>query len=197
MTRRGEYAKSAARRQEIVSAALAVFASSGFRDGSLRDVAERAGLTHAGVRHHFPTKLHLLEAVLAWRDNDALQRARTSDHEGLDVIRAWLAEVQRSHGTPELVDLHVTLSAESTSPEHPLHSYFRDRYVHAVQLLQQAFEVAAGRGELRPGTDPEQAARLLVAATDGLQVQWLLAPKVVDMSATLRQLLVPIVAREL
>jgi AcrR family transcriptional regulator len=195
--RRGEYAKSAARRQEILTAALAVFSSSGFRNGSLRDVAERAGLTHAGVRHHFPTKLDLLEAVLAWRDADALRRAQEQANEGLDVVRAWLTEVKRSHGTPELVDLHVTLSAEGTSPDHPLHRYFVERYDRAVALLQQAFEVAAARGELRSGVDAELAARTLVAATDGLQVQWLLTPDSVDMPTTLRQYLASIVTVDL
>jgi len=42
----------------------------------------------------------LLEAVLAWRDQDALRRAQAHAYEGLDVVRAWLAEVERSHGTP-------------------------------------------------------------------------------------------------
>jgi AcrR family transcriptional regulator len=194
---RGEYAKSAARREEILAAALAVFSASGFRKGSLRDVAERAGLTHAGVRHHFPTKVDLLEAVLAWRDEDAMRRAQAHANEGLDVVRAWLAEVQRNTGTPELVDLHVTLSAEGTSPDHPLHGYFVERYDRAVGLLRRAFEVAASRGELRPGVDPEQAARMLVAATDGLQVQWLLAPESVDMPASLREYLGFIVAVDL
>ena len=182
---RGEYAKTAARRQEIVAAAVAVFSSSGFRDGSVRDVAERAGLTHAGVMHHFPTKIDLLQAVLAWRDADALERLGARQPEGLDVVRAWLDEVRRNQSTPELVDLHVTLSAEGTSPDHPLREYFIQRYDRVVALLTEALQVAATRGELRPGVDPEQAARMLVAATDGLQVQWLLHRDAVDMPAAL------------
>ena len=61
---RGEYAKTAQRRLEIIAAAAATFSDFGFRDGSLRDVAQRAGITHAGIRHHFPTKVDLLMAVL-------------------------------------------------------------------------------------------------------------------------------------
>ena len=81
---RGEYAKSAARRQEIVAAALEVFSEAGFHKGSIRDVAERAGLSQAGVLHHYPSKHLLLQAVLDWRDRggprpdgqDAPTRAR-------------------------------------------------------------------------------------------------------------------------
>jgi AcrR family transcriptional regulator len=184
---RGEYAKTAARRQEIVAAAVAVFSAAGFRDGSVRDVAERAGLTHAGVMHHFPTKVDLLQAVLDWRDKDALIRQGTDRAEGLDVVRAWLDEVARNEGTPGLVDLHVTLSAEGASPDHPLHDYFVQRYEVAVRLLTKGLRVAADRGELRPDVDPDQAARMLVAATDGLQMQWLLHRDAVDMAGTLRR----------
>lgn len=150
-------------------------------------MAERAGLSHAGVMHHFPTKVDLLEAVLAWRDEDALERLGARQPEGLEVIRAWLDEVGRNPGTPELVDLHVTLSAEGTSPEHPLHDYFVRRYERLVSLLAEALSDAAAHGEVRPGLDCQQAARLLVAATDGLQVQWLLARDSVDMAAILRE----------
>jgi AcrR family transcriptional regulator len=184
---RGEYAKTAARREEIVAAALDVFAAAGYHKGSLRDVAERVGLSQAGLLHHFPSKLDLLQAVLDWRDRDALVRQGTDRAEGLDVVRAWLTEVARNAGTPELVDLHVTLSAEGASPDHPLHDYFVQRYEVAVRMLKKGLRVAAARGELRSDVDPEQAARMLVAATDGLQMQWLLHRDAVDMAGTLRR----------
>ena len=67
----GEYAKSRARRQEIIDAAVEVFATVGYHKGSLRDVADRVGMSQAGLLHHFPSKEHLLQAVLTWRDEDA------------------------------------------------------------------------------------------------------------------------------
>ena len=70
--RRGQAAKSAGRRQEIVSAALQVFSEAGYHKGSIRDVAQRVGISQAGVLHHYPSKHRLLEAVLDWRDQDAL-----------------------------------------------------------------------------------------------------------------------------
>ncbi|WP_029210613.1 MULTISPECIES: TetR/AcrR family transcriptional regulator [Arsenicicoccus] len=171
-----------------------MFSAAGVRDGSVRDVAERAGMTHAGLRHHFPTKLDLLQAVLTWRDQDALQRLDALHVDGVDVIRAWLAEVGRSRDTPELVDLHVTLSAEGTSVDHPLHEYFVRRYDRLVVGLRQALELAESRGELLPDVDCEHAARILIAVTDGLQVQWLLDRESVDMVAMLRRHLGSIVA---
>jgi AcrR family transcriptional regulator len=173
--RRGEYAKSAQRRREIIAAAVEVFSESGFRDGGLRTVAERAGLTHAGMRHHFPTKAELLEAVLQWREQDAVERARGqgSHLAGVGIVRAWIDSVAENTDRPMLVELEVTLSAEAISPDHPAHAYFNDLYRRAQTLLEGAFADAAVRGELKPGTSPEAAARMLLATTLGLQTLWL------------------------
>ena len=84
---RGEYAKTAARRQEIIAAAVEVFSSTGFHKGSLRDVAERAGLSQAGLLHHFPSKNHLIEAVLTWRDDQARSRFVRADAGDLEHLR--------------------------------------------------------------------------------------------------------------
>ncbi|MEU1970868.1 TetR/AcrR family transcriptional regulator [Microbacterium sp. NPDC019599] len=182
---RGEYAKSAQRRKEIIAAAVEVFSESGFRDGSLRTVAERAGMTHAGMRHHFPTKVDLLEAVLQWREEDALERARRGHPVGIDVIRAWVASVDENTGTPALVELEAILAAEAISSDHPAHKYFSDLYGRAEDLLTKAFATMADRGELRAEISPDVAARLLLSTTLGLQSLWL-RKRSIDIAAELR-----------
>lgn len=186
---RGEYAKTAGRRQEIVNAAIEVFSGSGFHKGSLRDVAEKVGLSQAGVLHHFPSKSHLVEAVLAWRDEDSQQRMGNQDHslEGVGLLRALIALTEHNEQTPELVELHVVLSAEATSPEHPVHQYFVDRYAAVFDAIRQAFVQADGLGQLNPGVDPASAARTLIALMDGLQVQWLLDRASVHMADDVRR----------
>jgi AcrR family transcriptional regulator len=170
---RGEYAKSAQRRTDIISAAVEVFSESGFRDGTLRTVAERAGMTHAGMRHHFPTKVDLLEAVLKWREVDTLQRARLAQPIGIDVIRAWIASVAENTTRPVLVELEAVLSAEAISADNPAHGYFNDLYQRAEELLTRAFVTMAEQGELRAEIEPGVAARLLLSTTLGLQSLWL------------------------
>jgi hypothetical protein len=48
---------------------------------------------------------------------------------------------------------------------------------------------AQGQGEVDPELDAGSIATQLVAALDGLQLQWLLDPGRVDMTATLRDFL--------
>src|ERR1700754_572702 len=111
---RGEYAKTKFRRQDIVEAAIEVFSASGFRKGSLRDVADRVGLSQAGLLHHFPSKEHLLQAVLAWRDDETRVRLGDPMPQGLDLLRGMVDLAEYNATTPELIELHVIVSAEGT-----------------------------------------------------------------------------------
>ena len=186
---RGEYAKSRARRQEIVDAAVDVFAALGYHKASLRDVADRVGMSQAGLLHHFPSKEHLLQAVLAWRDDDARGRMGEPFPTGTDLLRGLVALAVYNAGRPQLVELHVILSGEGSSAEHPLHEYFLQRYEDVFTLTRAAFEEAASCGELRPGVDCGTAARTVIALMDGLQLQWLLHRDQVDMASDLRRYL--------
>lgn len=198
MTRgRGEYAKTPERRQQIVDAAVEVFSSAGFHKGSIRDVAEKAGLSQAGLLHHYPSKEHLLEAVLTWRDSETRRLLGEPFPEGLDFLRGMVRAAEHNATTPELVELHVIVSAEGTSAEHPLRDYFVRRYASVVDLTRRAFERAATEGQVQPGVDCASAARTLVALMDGLQIQWLLDPDHVDMAADLRRYLQPLLTVEL
>ena len=183
---RGEYAKTPERRQQIVDAAVEVFSSAGYRKGSLRDVADKAGLSQPGLLHHFPSKEHLLAAVLTWRDDESRRLIGEPLPEGVDFLRGLVRTAEHNATTPELVELHVIVSAEGTSEEHPLRDYFVRRYAWILDLSRQAFERAAAEGQLRPGVDPASAARTLIALWDGLQIQWLLDREGVDVAAGLR-----------
>ncbi len=194
---RGEYAKSAARRQEIVAAALEVFSEAGFHKGSIRDVAERAGLSQAGLLHHYPSKHLLLQAVLDWRDADALARMGKTPPRGLDMLRALVDLTEHNTTTPRVVELHVTLSAEATAAGHPVHEYFVRRYRVVLEMIAEAFEQAAADGHLRAGVDSGSAARTMIALMDGLQGQWLLDPGGVDMAEELRRYLRPLLTVDL
>lgn len=172
-TIRGPYAKTAARREEILSTALEVFAQQGFRGGSMREIAERVGLSQAGVLHHFDSKEALLAAVLQQRDsqNNALFAADLAQQGVLDALRHAVRRDSQSDG---LVRLFVTLAAEATDPEHPAHAFFVQRYADLLAMI--AAEVRAGQAsqDIRADLDAEVSAAVIVALWDGLQVQWLL-----------------------
>ncbi|WP_315093125.1 TetR/AcrR family transcriptional regulator [uncultured Cellulomonas sp.] len=169
------YAKGRATREEILDAAMQLFGEVGYHTASLREVASRVGISHPGLLHHFSSKAVLLAAVLARRD-EVDEAAFQSDLDGgHDYFEALARIVERNAVRPGIVELFATLSAEATSPDHPAHEFFQDRYRTVVGLTTAEFERLRAEGRLRPGIDPRTAARLTVAVMDGMQIQWLLA----------------------
>lgn len=184
---RGEYAKTAAKRIAILDAALEVFSESGYRSGSLRDVAVRVGMSEAGLLHHFANKSALLLAVLDHRDELARQHVDFDMPDGVESLRGLVVLAERNAATPGVVELYCTLSAEATSPDHPAHQYFVNRYNYVRSSITGSFERVAAAGRLLPGVDPYRAAVTTIALMDGLQVQWLLDPTTTDMAAALSE----------
>ena len=183
---RGPYAKSEQTRKAILDAALKVFAESGYRSGSLRNVADRVGMSEAGLLHHFPSKSALLAAVLERRDEQTQEQFDFDPSHGVEVLRSLVKLADYNASTPGVVELFCTLSAEATSPEHPAHQWFTERYEFTRGMTLGAFRELDADGQLRPGVTPEAASRGAIALMDGLQIQWLLDRNSVDMAADLR-----------
>lgn len=172
------------RREEILDTALEVFAEGGFRGTSLAVVADRCGLTQQGLLHYFPTKQALLVAVLARRDELDADRF-TRDGRPAAVLAEAAALAEHNQGVPGLVKAYSVLAAESTTEGHPAADHFRRRF--AAVRSRFAADLAAEYGETLPsGMRCEDAAALLAAVMDGLQLQWLHAPAEIDMSALVR-----------
>jgi AcrR family transcriptional regulator len=180
------YAKGRARREEILDAAMALFGEVGYRSASLREIAQRVGISHPGLLHHFPGKEALLTAVLEHREARDTDRFGLAEARGLEALRRFVDLVEHNTRRPGIVELHCVLSAEATAPDHPAHGYFRQRYARVHAGVRAALEEVAAEGGLRPGATPRSAAHAVIALTDGLQVQWLLDRTSVDMPAEVR-----------
>lgn len=183
------YAKGRAKRQEIVETAMIVFGESGYNSSSMLEIAERCGLSRAGLAHHFPSKESILEAVLAWRDQLDRERFRSNgsaDASGLGVLRGMVDLARHNSSVPGLIALYSVLAAEAASPTHPAHDYFVRRYDRIVQGTQRTLEKVRDAGYLKPGLEPEALGIELTALMDGLQIQWLLNCHAIDMAQRLR-----------
>ncbi|WP_416403406.1 TetR/AcrR family transcriptional regulator [Arthrobacter sp. LFS091] len=181
---RGQYAKGAERREQIIQTATDVFATEGFEGTALKRVAELVGVKEATLFHYFKGKQELLTAVLAERDRRSLVGSGQEDV-GLGLM-ATIAE--RNRREPGLTTLYAVASATANHPEHDSHGYFKARYETVVQDIAADVQRRQAAGEVRTDVDPVMLARLTVAAFDGLQLQWLY-DKDVDMAEGLRQLI--------
>ncbi|TDO33968.1 TetR family transcriptional regulator [Kribbella sp. VKM Ac-2527] len=167
MPSRGPYAKGVAKREEILTAALGVIAQHGYRKTSTRELASAVGLSEAGLLHYFGSKEQLFEAVL--RARDAADTERLSDQP--DAIGKLGAIVRHNSGVPGLVQLYSTFSAEAGDPEHSAHDYFVERYRNLREALAEGVRARQSAGTISTAADPDKIATLLIAVSDGLQIQ--------------------------
>jgi AcrR family transcriptional regulator len=163
---RGPYAKGVAKREEILRAALEVIARHGYRKTSTRELAAAVGLSEAGLLHYFGSKEQLFEAVLRARDEADMSR-----FEGDDPIDNLSAIVRHNGTVPGLVQLYSTFSAEAGDPEHGSHEYFVERYDRLRSALAESARARQAAGGFSPEAEPETIATLLIALSDGLQIQ--------------------------
>lgn len=192
--RTGRSLKAQQRRQEILQIAMDTFAARGYNNASLQEIADRAGVTQAGVLHYFRSKPQLLTSVLALRDETDIEQLGPERPRGLAFLRHLVDTVRRNTEREGIVRLYAVLSAESVTEGHPAQDYFRDRYAGLRAMVTEALAEAAELGETRPDLNLEEAATAIIAVMDGLQVQWLLAPDSVDMTAATDRVITALLA---
>lgn len=187
-SRRTQVERTRLSREKIIYSAIEAFAQKGFRGAKMADIARAANLTEPGLLHHFPSKTHLLMEVLKERDRIDSERMRaTLQNNGNHLLEAGIELVEHNQAVPGLVQLFNLLVAESIAPDHPAHEFFIERYQRERGYWIQAIVQAQRAGEVRSDIFPETVAILIFAMMDGLQAQWLLEPKKIDMSYVFRQ----------
>lgn len=176
---------------------MEIFATRGYNNASLAEVANRVGLTQQGLLHYFPSKVGLLTGVLDHRDATEIDELARERPRGLAFLR-HLVETARHNATQKgIVRLYAVLSAESVTDSHPAQAYFRDRYRGLRAMIVEALREARESGDVTTNADDETTAAAIIAVMDGLQVQWLLAPETTDMATATETAITALVGTEL
>ncbi|MEV0742543.1 TetR/AcrR family transcriptional regulator [Streptomyces sp. NPDC050549] len=186
--RTGSYAVGRARQEAILDTATERFAQAGYHRTSMGQIAADVGLSEPGLRHHFPTKKHLLVAVAdrrfkllaAW----AGEAPRPDD--GTRPFRVMLSITERMVTQPGLIELFVLMSAEAAGPASRAHDLYATHYDQVVRAIAGEFRRTAEQGFLRVDIDYEAVARRYIAMSDGLQLQWVLSGGGLDLVGLMR-----------
>jgi AcrR family transcriptional regulator len=177
-----------ARQDAILDTATERFAQAGYHRTSMGRIAADVGLSEPGLRHHFPTKKHLLVAVAGRRFDllAAWAREAPRPEDGTRPFRVMLSITERMLTQPGLIELFVLVSAEAAGPASPAHELYATHYEQVVRAISGEFHSAAEQGFLRADVDYEAVARRYIAMSDGLQLQWVLSGGALDLVALMR-----------
>lgn len=177
-------------RARIVEIAFAHFAVNGYRGASMARIAAEAGLSQPGLLHHFPSKAALLQAVLLERDRRdlaaaAMQPEDVTEMDFHELLDFFERVVRHNRGNRNLVQLAHVTAAEAADGDHPAHEWVLGRLGFLRSLCESAVRRGIDAGTVRPDADPATVSAMLIAASEGMENQWLLDPGL-DLVGTFR-----------
>jgi AcrR family transcriptional regulator len=171
------------RRQQILGSVIAVLAQRGVDRTSLRTVGEAIGVSHTALRHYFSSRDELLVEAYRTHEARAAGDPPAADESAVGLI---IAAAERNRSIPGLVELYATLTTDALQEQHAVtREFVRDRFRALREALAARIESGQRAGRIAAGIDPLDAAALVIAASDGLQIQWLLDPDAVDVGRSL------------
>jgi AcrR family transcriptional regulator len=180
---RRSYPKGVRRRQQILDSVIALLAQRGVDRASLRTVSEAVGVSHTALRHYFSSRDELLVEAYRTHEARAAQDRPAADESAVGLI---VESAERNRSIPGLVELYATLTTDALQEQHaPTRQFVRDRFRSLRAELAARIESAQQAGLVAADIEPLDAAALFIAASDGLQIQWLLDPDAVDVGRSL------------
>ena len=168
------FAKGEDRRQRILTVAQRLVTRNGGRGTTLGQIAQEAGVTTAGLLHHFESKEQLLHAVLDARDADDMAHVDMSG----DVVEQLERVIDRFARAPDLIGLFTVLLTENLNPDAPLHDRFLSRYQDALTIVAEGIRRGQRAGRYRTDLDPAVKAVEIIAFLYGMETSWLLDPSI-------------------
>lgn len=161
---------AAQRRAQLVSAAIEVMTEEGVERASTHRIAARAGVSQGMVHYAFDDKAALLEAVI----EAVAQRIRRTLADASDRTAGSLSGLLRAfwdhvEATPDLQVLQYELTIHAVrDPEQGWLA--RRQYDEYLAIIESAFGAA---GHDLDASAKRRQSRLVLAALDGLILQWI------------------------
>lgn len=176
-------ARGDARRAAILAAATREFGRKGYETTRIADIARAAGVTDAGVLHHFSTKQDLFMAVVERRE-EVYQSVRLPAASVRELFDGFIAAVRAAADEPDLLRFRVMLTGASRIEGHPVEGRAQRTLEAALDALVPFVARRIEDGEIAEGTEPQQVILELLALNEGIRDQWSILPDRIDYVGT-------------
>jgi len=171
--------------QQIIEAAVRVFARRGYYNSRVSDIAREAGIAAGTIYLYFKTKDDIL--VTLFRDKmaefvDALRKAIANEPDAASKVRrlVWL-HFSRLEEDPELAEV---LQVELRQGQ----KFFRGASGQEIgayfALIASVLEEGVSEGRFRSGVSVKVATKMLFGAMDQMATSWVLGKRGYRLVAT-------------
>ena len=162
------------RRDELLGIAARLFAERGFKNTTVRDIADAAGILSGSLYHHFDSKESMVDELLdtfqteLWEQYDAITDSALSPRAKLEaVVRASFDAIDHHHSEVAIFQndaAYLTANFERFA-------YLDQRNTKFRRLWIGLLEAGVASGELRADLDVELVYRFL-RDTVWVAVRW-------------------------
>lgn len=161
------------RRDQILAIAATLFAERGFKNTTVRDIADAAGILSGSLYHHFDSKEAIVDELLdtfqteLWKEYDAIEASDMTPRAKLEaVVRASFDAIDHHHSE---VAIFQNDAAHLVTFER--FGYLAERNEKFERLWTGLLEDGVASGELRADLDVELVYRFL-RDTVWVAVRW-------------------------
>lgn len=161
----------AARRAQIVAAAIDTIAELGYGQASMARIAERVGITKGVIAYHFNGKEELIREIVA----EVMARAKeymvpriTAESTGQGMLRAWIQsnlEFMGGHRNHLVAVVEIARNARAADGSRLFDSADLEAGATALEQMLARFQAA---GEFRAGFDPHVMATAIRGTIDSV-----------------------------
>jgi AcrR family transcriptional regulator len=160
-------------KQHLIQVAESLFTEYGYRAVSIRDIAQRAGMTNAALYYHFPNKETLFEEVLTHHVERLNQKLREAADGGVDhrsrienMLLAYSQHVAERRSPLFLLRFKTGKDDDIAKEDH------RTQHARHLRVMMKPFEeelrIAIDAGVLQSLPDDISPAALLLGLFHGL-----------------------------
>jgi TetR/AcrR family transcriptional regulator, fatty acid metabolism regulator protein len=166
------------KRQQIVDAAVRVFARTGYYNSRVSDIAREAGIASGTIYLYFKTKDEILvtlfrEAMAQWVRH--ARREIAGEPDAVTKLRRLVSlHFAVLEGNPDLAEVVQVELRQG-------HKFFRGASAHEVSayfdLITSVLEEGVASGLIRADIEPKIATKMLFGAMDQLATSWVLGKR--------------------
>jgi AcrR family transcriptional regulator len=162
-----------ARRAEIVAIAGELFATRGYANTTVREIADAAGILSGSLYHHFDSKESMIEALMRDFLEDIGHQYTTVASAGTDPVTTLRALVHVAFGAlaTDRAAVAVMLNEYNVLVQYPRFSFLRDAVEATERLWIEVLDAGMRAGGLRQDVPADAVYRFLRDAI-WVSVRW-------------------------
>lgn len=161
----------------LKDAAVRLFASRGYANTSLEDVATMAGFTKGAVYYYFRSKENLLLSVLQDIEERSIDKTVAAVRSRNGTVLEKMIDFSVLHGrwaaeSPDDLAILMLVSIESAKAKGRIRKRVLSFYAKMEALLTDLIEQGKARGELSGSFATQEAVMATIAHHDGNMLLW-------------------------